>query len=81
MLTIFHPSKGIPETAASRLQRWAIILSAYEYDVQYKPSGKHANADGLSRLPLNNTEKDDKDDVDVVCALEEQQLIVTNPVK
>ena len=74
LLTIFHPSKGIPETAASRLQRWAIILSAYEYDVQYKPSGKHANADGLSRLPLNNTEKDDKDDVDVVCALEEQQL-------
>ena len=49
-------------------------MSTNEYEVQYKPSGKHANADGLSWLPLNNTEKDDKDDVDVVCALEEQQL-------
>ena len=28
----------------------------------------------MSQLPLNNTEKDDKDDVDVVCVLEEQQL-------
>ena len=25
LLTIFHPAKGIPETAASRLQRWAIV--------------------------------------------------------
>jgi len=75
LLTIFHPTKGIPETAASRLQRWAIILSAYDYVVQYKPSAKHANADGLSRLPLNSTEPDDNsDDADVVCAIEEQQL-------
>ena len=74
-MTIFHPSKRISETAASRLQRWAIILSAYDYVVQYKPSAKHANADGLSRLPLNSTEPDDNsDDADVVCAIEEQQL-------
>ena len=56
LLTIFHPAKGIPETAASRLQRWAIILSAYDFVVQYKPTTKHGNADGLSRLPLNITE-------------------------
>ena len=30
LLTIFHPIKSIPKTAASRLQRWAIILSAYD---------------------------------------------------
>ena len=30
LVTIFHPNKGIPETASSRLQRWAIILSAYD---------------------------------------------------
>ena len=29
LLTIFSPKKGIPTMAASRLQRWAIILSAY----------------------------------------------------
>ena len=56
LLTIFYPAKGIPETAASHLQRWAIILSAYDFVVQYKPTTKHGNADGLSRLPLNITE-------------------------
>ena len=75
-MTIFHPTKGIPETAASRLQRWAIILSAYDYVVQFKPSAQHANADGLSHLPLNTDEisTDETDDLAIVCAVEQQQL-------
>ena len=38
--------------AANRLQRWAIILSSYTYNIQYKPTTKHGNADTLSRLPI-----------------------------
>jgi len=74
--TIFHPTKGIPETAASRLQRWAFVLSAYNYVVQYKPSTQHANADGLSRLPLTSDEcsTDPTDDLEIACAVEQQQL-------
>ena len=49
---IFGPKKGIPPLAAARLQRWAILLSAYKYDIRYKPSGSHGNADALSRCPL-----------------------------
>ena len=37
--------------AASRLQRWAIILSAYTCTIAYKPTKEHRNADCLSRLP------------------------------
>jgi len=48
LLSIFHPRKGIPEVAASRLQRWAITLAAYDYEVHYKPSTQHGNADALS---------------------------------
>jgi hypothetical protein len=33
------------------MQRWALILSGYDYDIQYRASGKHANCDALSRLP------------------------------
>ena len=44
--------KGIPSLAAARLQRWAILLSAYQYEITYKSTLEHANADGLSRLPL-----------------------------
>lgn len=40
--------------AAAQIQRWAIILSAYDYSIQYCASEKHSNADGLSRVPLLN---------------------------
>ena len=53
LLTIFNPRKGIPTVVASRLQRRAIILSAYTYDIQYKPTNEHGNADMLSRLPAD----------------------------
>ena len=52
LLTIFGPNKGIPVMSASRLQRWAIILSAYSYSIEYKSTKQHGNADCLSRLPL-----------------------------
>ena len=56
---IFHPHKGIPATAAARLQRWAIFLSGYQYTIIYKNTKSHGNADGLSRLPLSNTVEED----------------------
>ena len=56
LLTIFGPKNGIPEMAASRLQRWAIILSAYTYEIQYKATKEHGNAETLSRFPLSQDE-------------------------
>ena len=53
LTAIFGSKKGVPSLAAARLQRWAIILSAYQYDIRFKPTDAHANADGLSRLPLS----------------------------
>ena len=53
LLSIFGTKKGIPAMAAARLQRWAILLSAYQYEVEFRPTGKHGNADGLSCLPFN----------------------------
>ena len=44
--------KGIPSLAAARLQRWAVLLSAYVYDIEFRPTGEHSNVDALSRLPL-----------------------------
>ena len=35
------------------MQRWAVILQAYNYQVEYGSSAEHANADALSRLPCD----------------------------
>ena len=54
LLAILGLKTGVPSLAAARLQRWAVLLSAYTYDIVFKPTDRHANADGLSRLPLSN---------------------------
>ena len=52
LTTLLGPKHGIPPLAAARLQRWALLLTAYTYSIEYKATKEHANADGLSRLPL-----------------------------
>ncbi len=56
LTSILGPKKGIPSLAAARLQRWALLLSAYSYDICYKPTKEHCNSDGLYRLPLPTNE-------------------------
>lgn len=51
-MSILGPKKGIPPLAAARMQRWPLILAAYQYDIQYTSSEQHGNCDSLSRLPL-----------------------------
>ena len=55
LTAILGSKKGIPSLAAARLQRWAILLSGYQYEIVFKATHDHANADGLSRLPLPDT--------------------------
>lgn len=51
LLAILGPKSGIPTIAAARMQRWALVLSAYNYNIGYRDSASHANCDALSRLP------------------------------
>ncbi|XP_046692710.1 uncharacterized protein K02A2.6-like [Silurus meridionalis] len=60
LTAIFGPHHGIPALAASRMQRWALLLSAHTYDIKYRKSELHGNADGLSRLPLADGVKEAK---------------------
>ena len=63
LVTLLGPTSGIPTLAAARLQRWALILSAYSYDLEFRPTQRHSNADGLSRLPVVSKDRDDSSDV------------------
>ncbi|XP_064645931.1 uncharacterized protein K02A2.6-like [Lineus longissimus] len=51
LVVILGPKTGVPTMAAARMQRWALVLSAYEYDIEYRQGTAHANCDALSRLP------------------------------
>ena len=52
--SILGPKSGIPPLAAARLKRWALLLTGYNYNIQYRSSKAHGNVDGLSCLPFHN---------------------------
>ncbi|KAG8177185.1 hypothetical protein JTE90_015793 [Oedothorax gibbosus] len=55
LTAIFGEKRGIPPIAAARMQRWAIILSAYQYEIQFVKGNSISHADALSRIPLPET--------------------------
>ena len=59
LTTILGPKNAIPILTAARLQRWALFLTGFNYDIQYKSTSKHGNAHRLSRLPLGVRPKED----------------------
>ncbi|KAG8174286.1 hypothetical protein JTE90_020773 [Oedothorax gibbosus] len=60
--------------ANSRIQRWALTLSAYTYTVRYRPGLQNGNADACSRLPLQTGFKDPPLPVEFVLQLERVDL-------
>lgn len=64
LLSIFGQNKGIPQFSANRLRRWAVILSNYDYEIEYVKSKKNY-ADSLSRLPCENTNLETKEDMEI----------------
>jgi transposase InsO family protein len=66
LLTIFNPTKPLPVATANRLQRWAMFLMTYTYNIHFKPTQAHANADALSRLPIaDNSFSSDEDSLQI----------------
>ena len=66
LTTVFNPQRGISSTTTGRLTRWALSLSEYTYDIAYRSTEKHGNADCLSRLPCLERAKEEDLEVSTV---------------
>ncbi|XP_060881762.1 uncharacterized protein K02A2.6-like [Metopolophium dirhodum] len=51
LLALYGENKGIPVMASGRIQRWALYLSEFDYQVLHIKGNDNKVADGLSRLP------------------------------
>ena len=45
LTVIFGPKTGIPPLTGAKIQRWALLLSAYNYKILYRSTKAHNNAD------------------------------------
>lgn len=70
LLPLLKASAPIPTRTARRLQRWALFLASYTYEIQYRSAAQHANADFMSRLPASDDPTFDEDPV-VCCHLDD----------
>ena len=62
-----------------RLQRWALLLMGHDYDIRYRASAEHCNADALSRLPSGPVVAFDREE-EVRAITSEIQQIATEVV-
>ena len=69
LAAIISRRMDIPAVAAERIQRWAMYLSGFNYDVRYQSSAQNGNADWLSRLPTQNDDPGTSTDEDVALVL------------
>lgn len=72
---ILSPEKGLPTLSATRMQHYAIFLQSFTYEIRYRKSADHSNADALSRLPLTEINRR-KEEIEVI----ELNAIETLPV-
>ena len=91
LVTILGPRSPVPTLAAARLQRWALLLSGYQYKVEFRPTAHHGNADCLSWLPIHPQPENSLDkttslfhisqiDMLPVKAVQLQQAVTQDPV-
>ena len=52
LLGLFGKDKSIPVNANARIQRWALLLSQFSFDLFFKAGKDNQVADALSRLPV-----------------------------
>ena len=52
LLALLNEHRATSPQASARIRRWSLFLSAYEYNLKFRDTLSHSNADALSRLPL-----------------------------
>ena len=71
-ISMFGPITATPMLAANRLVRWSLMLSQYNYTIEYRSTKQHGNADALSRLPVSpdlSFDGEEDNDVDTMCTI------------
>ncbi|GFR19651.1 uncharacterized protein K02A2.6 [Trichonephila clavata] len=78
LVSIFGSKRGLPVLAATRLLHYALILQSFEFDIIFRKTIEHGNADFLSRLPKTSEELEVKDDITIFQMSQIEALSVTS---
>ena len=71
LLGLLGAERQIPVMSSPRVQRWAVTLAGYTYDLVYRRGVDHGNANCMSRLPPPGLLEESPVPADVVLTLEQ----------
>lgn len=57
LVGLFREDRPTAVMAAAWIQRWPLLLRAYNYKIVYRPRLDNQQADALSRLPIETSEE------------------------
>ena len=72
--------EGVPPLAAARMQRWALLLSAYQYKIEFISGKSNKCADCMSRLP-SFSKRDSAEKVHVIVAIDDLPVTAAQVAK
>lgn len=58
LLGLLHHAK--PQVLSPRMLRWTLMLSAYDYEIEYRPA-ELSNADAFNCLPLRASKAEEEE--------------------
>jgi len=78
---ISHPNKSLPIMTAEKIKRWALYVSQFDYEIEFK-RGQDNNADYFSRMPVDPAPMDNINisEIGYVFSVTEEVLPVTAKV-
>ncbi|GBN09077.1 hypothetical protein AVEN_164331-1 [Araneus ventricosus] len=78
LVAIFGSKRGLPVLTATRLLHYTLILQSFQFDIVFRKTADHGNADFLSRLPKTSEELEVKDDITIFQMTQIETLSVTS---
>ena len=78
---ILGEKEGSPPLAAARMQRWALLLSAYQYKIQHIPGTQNNPADCMSQLPSLSEKRDSAEKIHSIVLTEQLPILASQIAK
>ena len=63
---LLNPNRSLPKVTSARIQRWALHMTAFDYEIEYVKGEKIPHADALNRLDFCDSQIDKNDEVSFV---------------
>lgn len=80
LITLLGEHKPVPQLASARIKRWALLLAAYNYTIEFIPGKDNVHADFLSRKPVEAETSPEENVTVQVMFIEGEQIIDSNMV-